>query len=236
MRFLSERSVDVVRKLPGSCRKDFKVQLSCMLVKPTLNFCGKLCRAKKISRLRASTQWTLKLGEFCLRWGLVILFKRSFSPLELHSALWYTHLKTLIFPFIYHFSFLFPSFFFLTVPPSFSMNSSLKNILPWSMQNKPLVCSLGWYWCNKPSATKERTERKTEADAERVVVAFSPSTQGEDRPCFVKRFLPAELFSQYHSKRDHWEISERKQRLHTQSSLGHLGVALAQSIHLLPFQ
>lgn len=32
-----------------------------------------------------------------------------------------------------------------------------------------------------------------------AVVAFSPSTQGEDRPCFVKRFLPAELFSRYQS-------------------------------------
>lgn len=63
-----------------------------------------------------------------------------------------------------------------------------------------------------------------------AVVAFSPSIEGEDCPCFVKRFLPVELFSQYQSAADHWEISERKQRLHTQSFLGHLG-ALLDSIN-----
>lgn len=63
-----------------------------------------------------------------------------------------------------------------------------------------------------------------------AAVAFSPSTEGEDCPCLVKRFLPAELFARYQSAADHWEFSERKQRLHTQSSLGHLG-ALLDSIN-----
>lgn len=63
-----------------------------------------------------------------------------------------------------------------------------------------------------------------------AVVAFSLSIEGEDCPCFVKRFLPAELFPRYQSAADHWEISERKQRLHTESSLGHLG-ALLDSIN-----
>lgn len=67
-------------------------------------------------------------------------------------------------------------------------------------------------------------DHEDEVDAEIEVVAFSLPAQGEDRPFSVKRFLPGELFSQYQSKRDHWETSERKQRLHTQSSLGHLGV------------
>lgn len=90
--------------------------------------------------------------------------------------------------------------------------------------------------CSRRKRREKRRERsavpvltvRTRQTRQRVVVvvAFSPSTQGEDRPCFVKRFLPAELFSRYQSAADHWEISERKQRLHTQSSLGHLGAPL----------
>lgn len=75
-------------------------------------------------------------------------------------------------------------------------------------------------WHHKLRAEQKCRRRKSrdrlwgKVAAETEVVAFSLPAQGEDRPCFVKRFLPAELFSQYQSKRDHWEISERKRRLH----------------------
>lgn len=47
-----------------------------------------------------------------------------------------------------------------------------------------------------------------EVNTEAEVATFSLPAQGEDRPCFVKLFLPLGLFSQYQSERDQQEITQ----------------------------
>lgn len=61
-----------------------------------------------------------------------------------------------------------------------------------------------------------------------MVVAFSLPIQGEDPPCFVKRFLPAELFSQYQSKRD---LREKTKIAYIPRVQGHVTIKLNQEIN-----
>lgn len=134
--------------------------------------------------------------------------QQKISP-ELYSPIWRHHLNT------------------LTRPRHVS--SSTCFLEPPSQEHftiKPEQIHFGVFprvrstWHRKLRAKKKYRKRKSWdrlwrwGDVETEVVAFSLPAHGEDRPCFVKRFLPAELFSQYQSKRDHQEISGRKRRLH----------------------
>lgn len=79
-------------------------------------------------------------------------------------------------------------------------------------------------------------EDEDEVDAETLMLAFSLPAQGEDRPCFVKWFLPAELFSRYQSKIDHWEITQRIACIPTFPWVTLEHSLHSKSISLLPFQ
>lgn len=149
-----------------------------------------------------------------LRWRKITIV----SP----SALWCQHLDTLAR--LVHASF---PYFTIHLPPMPEPSLSRASF----HRAKTNLLYLGVLPWGRSTWRRQRTSRDglrrrggDEVEAETEAVAFSLPAQGEDRPCFVKRFLPAELFSQYQSKGDHWEKMKMKIACLPGVPGGHLGI------------